>query len=133
MDPRDIIKDHYAASARGDLDGMIAPFAPDIRWTEMAGFPYAGTYVGPQAIVDGVFGRIKTEWEDYQATPDEYVSAGDHVVAFGVYSGTYQATGSYMEARFTHHWTLRDGLVTRFEQYADTHLVRQAMEKSTTT
>lgn len=127
------IKDHYAASARGDLDGMIAPFAPDVEWTEMAGFPYAGTYVGPQAIVDGVFGRIKAEWDDYQATPDAYVCDGDHVVAFGVYSGTYRATGSYMEARFTHHWTLRDGLVTRFEQYADTHLVRQAMEKSTTT
>jgi hypothetical protein len=133
MTPLQIIRDHYAASARGDLDGMLAPFAPDIEWVEMAGFPYAGTYVGPQAVADGVFGRIQQEWEGYQATPQEYVCEGDQVVAFGLYTGTYRDTGRYMQARFVHHWLLRNGRVTRFEQYADTYLVRQAIEKSTTT
>jgi uncharacterized protein len=48
--PLQIIKDHYAASARGDLEGMLAPLAEDAEWTEMAGFPYAGTYIGPAAV-----------------------------------------------------------------------------------
>ena len=127
MTPLQIIEEHYAASARGDLDGMVAPFAPDVEWIEMAGFPYAGTYRGPTAVREGVFERLGKEWAGYQAEPEELVAVGEHVVAFGVYSGTYRATGTAMTARFVHHWTLRDGQVVRFEQFTDTHLVRQAM------
>lgn len=125
--PLHVIEDHYAASARGDLVGMLAPLAPAVAWTEMAGYPYAGTYHGVAAILEGVFRRIGAEWSDYQAVPAEIVESGEHVVAFGRYSGTYKATGKYMEAKFVHHWTVRDGQVVRFEQYTDTHLVQQAM------
>lgn len=125
--PLDVIKDHYAASARGDLPGMLACLAPDAQWTEMAGFPYAGTYTGPDGVRANVFERIGAEWENYQAVPDGFVASGDDVVAFGAYSGTYRQTGSYMEARFVHHWQLRDGKVVRFEQYTDTKLVADAM------
>jgi ketosteroid isomerase-like protein len=51
--PRSVIEDHYAASARGDLDGMVAPFADGIVWTDMDGFPYAGTYRGADAVPQG--------------------------------------------------------------------------------
>ena len=126
-EPLRIIEEHYAASARGDLDGMVADFAPDVEWIEMAGFPYAGTYRGADEIRAGVFGRIGTDWTGYQAVPEEIIGSGEHVVAFGSYSGTYTATGRPMRARFVHHWTVRDGAVVRFEQFTDTHLVRQAM------
>lgn len=125
--PRAIVEDHYAASARGDLDGMVAPFADGIEWTEMDGFPYAGTYHGVDAVRTEVFIRLGSEWTDYQAVPEELIDSGEHVIAFGVYSGTYNATGKSMRARFVHHWTVRDGQVVRFEQFTDTHLVRQAM------
>jgi uncharacterized protein len=125
--PREIIEDHYAASARGDLDGMLASFAPDVEWTEMAGFPYAGTYRGADAIRQQVFERLGKDWDDYQAVPHELIDAGEHVITFGTYSGTFVATGKHMEARFVHHWTVRDEQVVRFEQFTDTHLVRAAM------
>lgn len=32
-----IIADHYEASARGDLAGMLAEVASNVRWTEMDG------------------------------------------------------------------------------------------------
>ena len=125
--PRQVIEEHYAASARGDLDGMVADFSADVEWIEMAGFPYAGTYRGADEVRSGVFGRIAAEWTGYQAVPEELVDSGAHVVAFGTYSGTYTATGRSMRARFVHHWTVRDGRITRFEQFTDTHLVRAAM------
>lgn len=125
--PLQIIQDHYRASARGDLAGMLAPLAPDVEWIEMAGFPYAGTYRGPDAVAAGVFGRIAAEWSDYQAAPDSYVAQGRTVVAFGHYSGTYKATGRSMRVRFVHYWTLDGDRVVRFEQFTDTHLFRQAM------
>jgi hypothetical protein len=74
-----------------------------------------------------VFARLGSEWTDYQAVPEELVGSGEHVVAFGTYSGRFNATGKSMRARFVHHWTVRDGRVVRFEQFTDTHLVREAM------
>ena len=37
-----IVSDHYAASDRRGIAGMMADVAPDAQWTEMAGFPCAG-------------------------------------------------------------------------------------------
>ena len=125
--PLQTIKEHYAASARGDLNGMVARFATDVDWTEMAGFPYAGTYVGPDAVKANVFERIAKEWDGYQAVPEHFVCEGGQVVAFGTYSGTFRATGRSMAARFVHHWILAEGVVVRFEQYTDTHLVVSAL------
>jgi ketosteroid isomerase-like protein len=125
--PLQTIQDHYAASAKGDLAGMLAPLSPDVRWTEMAGFPYAGTYVGPDAVRENVFDRINADWADFQAVPEHFVSEGQEVIALGTYTGLYRASGKTMTARFVHHWTFTDGVVVRFEQYADTHLVRSAL------
>lgn len=46
----EVVKAHYDANARRDMDGMLADIAADCRWTEMDGFPCAGTYVGPQEV-----------------------------------------------------------------------------------
>jgi uncharacterized protein len=127
MDNAEIIRDHYAASDRGDLAGMLAPFADDIRWTEAAGFPYAGTYVGPSAVAANVFERIQREWNDYLLAIDEVLDAGDTVVGIGTYSGTYAATGRFFAARVAHVWRLSGGRVVAFEQFTDTELVNRAI------
>jgi len=123
----DIIKAHYDASDRGDIDGMLAPLAADARWTEMAGFPYAGTYVGPDEVRAGVFERIGAEWDGYTAEITELIDGGDTIVGLGTYSGTYTATGRWFEARVAHVWRLSGGEVVAFEQFTDTARVRDAL------
>lgn len=127
MSNADIITAHYSASDRGDLDGMLAPFADDVHWTEAAGFPYAGTYIGPDAVAAGVFQRIQDEWDDYTVTIDEVVDGGDVVVGIGTYSGTYRLTGRFFAARVAHVWRLAGGRVIAFEQFTDTELVNRAL------
>ncbi|QIZ98168.1 nuclear transport factor 2 family protein [Leifsonia sp. PS1209] len=124
----DIIAAHYAASDRGDIDGMLAPLAADARWTEMAGFPYAGTYIGPDEVRAGVFERIGAEWDGYTAAITDLVDGGDTIVGLGTYSGTNRATGRFFEARVAHVWRLADGKVVAFEQFTDTALVRDAVQ-----
>ncbi|MFK3671431.1 nuclear transport factor 2 family protein [Leifsonia aquatica] len=124
---RDIIAAHYAASDRGDIEGMLAPLAPDARWTEMAGFPYAGTYIGPEEVAAGVFARIAAEWDGYTAAITELVDGGDTIVGLGTYSGTHRQSGRYFEARVAHVWRLADGRVVAFEQFTDTAKVRDAL------
>lgn len=122
-----IIADHYAASDRGDIAAMMADVAPDVQWTEMAGFPCAGTHVGPAQVVEKVFKVLGTEWEGYRFTLETLIDGGDRVVGVGDYHGTYRQTGKAMHARVVHVWQVEEGLVRRFEQFTDTLRVAEAM------
>lgn len=126
----DIIDAHYQASSRGDIAGMMADVSPDVRWTEMAGFPYAGTWIGPAQVVEQVFTRLGEEWTDYRFSLDRLIESGASVVAIGTYSGTYKRTGKSMRARVTHIWRLDQGKVISFEQFTDTRLVAEAMSEN---
>ena len=123
----DTISNLYAAFAKGDVPTVLGAFAPDIRWTEADGFPYAGTYVGPDAVLTGVFMRLGTEWDGYAAVPDEIIGSGDTVIVLGTYSGTYKATGKYFKAPMVHVWRFRDGKISAFQQHTDTVLVQRAL------
>jgi ketosteroid isomerase-like protein len=123
----DIVSAHYAASAQGNIDEMMAHVSPQVRWTEMAGFPCAGTWVGPQAVAENVFAVLGRDWIGYRFELQSLIDGGEHIVGIGSYHGTYRATGKDMQARVAHVWHLREGKVVAFEQFTDTLLVRQAM------
>ncbi|MHC8346496.1 nuclear transport factor 2 family protein [Pseudomonas sp. RT6P73] len=128
MDNLSLIKSTYeGANSQENARNTAAALAADARWTESAGFPYAGTYVGFDAIVENVFKRLATEWDDFQLKIEDYVAQGDKVFAYGNYSGIYKATGLPMNARVAHLWTLADGKVTHFEQFVDSHTVQLAI------
>lgn len=125
-----IVNDHYAASARQDIAAMMADVAPDVQWTEMAGFPCAGTWVGPGQVIEHVFKVLSSEWTGYRFELQELIDAGDRdgrVIGLGQYQGTYRETGKSMKARVAHVWRLQDGKIVQFEQFTDTLLVAQAM------
>lgn len=123
-----IIADHYAASARQDIAGMMAEVAPDVAWTEMAGFPCAGTWVGPEQVVAQVFAVLGRDWVGYRFELEQLIDGGEQVVGVGSYSGTYRQTGRPMQARTTHVWRLDGGKIVGFEQFTDTFLVAKAMQ-----
>lgn len=118
----------YDAFAKGDIPAVLGFLNPDVKWTEAEGFPYGGTYVGPDAVLEGVFMRLGAEWDGFAAVPDEFIDGGDTVVVLGKYSGTYKATGKSFQADFAHVWKVREGKAIRFLQYADTLLVQRALQ-----
>ena len=118
----------YDAFAKGDVPGVLGFLDPDVEWTEAEGFPYGGTYVGPDAVLQGVFMRLGTEWDGFAAVPGEFIDGGDAVVVLGQYSGTYKATGKSFRAPFAHVWKVREGKAVRFTQYVDTLVVQKALE-----
>ena len=117
----------YDAFGKGDIPNVLAAMDSKVEWIEAEGFPYAGTYVGPDAVLQGVFMRLGTEWDGYQAAPDEVLDAGDTIVGLGHYSGRYKATGKEFRAPFAHVFNLRDGKIVRFRQYTDTALFQAAL------
>ncbi|RYX96105.1 MAG: nuclear transport factor 2 family protein [Comamonadaceae bacterium] len=123
----EIVRAHYAASARGDVEQMMLNVSPDVCWTEMAGFPCAGTWIGPHAVVEHVFAVLGRDWEGYRFELQTIIDGGEHVIGIGSYHGTFHASGKKMQARVTHVWRLEDHKVVAFEQFTDTLLVHQAM------
>ncbi|MBS0193494.1 MAG: nuclear transport factor 2 family protein [Proteobacteria bacterium] len=122
------IADLYAAFARGDIPAVLATLSPNIRWTEAEGFPYGGTYVGPDAVLQQVFARLGSEWDGYAAVPHEFVADADTVIALGEYSGTYKATGKSFKAPFVHVWKFDADRVVSFRQHTDTAVVQRALQ-----
>lgn len=121
------IRNIYAAFGRGDIPAVLGALAPDTSWTEAEGFPYGGTYMGPDAVLQNVFMKLGTEWRGFASVPHEFVADGDTVIALGDYSGTYKATGKYFLAPFVHVWKFRDGKVASFRQHTDTAVVQRAL------
>ena len=123
----DTISNLYAAFAKGDVPTVLGAFAPDIQWIEADGFPYAGTYVGPDAILTGVFMRLATEWDGFAVEFGQVIGSGETVVSIGHISGSYKATGKYFKAPTVHVWRFRDGKIAGFQEYTDTVLVQRAL------
>src|SRR5579863_4005411 len=82
---KEIIENAYASFAKGDVPAALGAMADDIQWTEADGFLLAGTYVGPQAVLEGVFMRLGEIGDDFAAVPEHFVADGDTVVALGNY------------------------------------------------
>ncbi|MFG3339959.1 nuclear transport factor 2 family protein [Glycomyces sp. NPDC048151] len=126
-EPRDVVRRQYLASAAGDLEALRATLAPDVEWTEMAGFPLAGTYRTPEGVTSNVMERLGKEWDGWTAHDDSYVVDGEHVVVLARYTARNKATGKDIVVRVAHHFVVRGGLIVRFEQFTDTAKVREAM------
>ena len=71
----ELVKAHYEANDRHDIAGMIADIADDCRWTEMEGFPCAGTYIGGPAVVENVFKALGSTFDDYTFTLERLLDA----------------------------------------------------------
>lgn len=120
----------YAAFARGDMPAALATMAPDIVWTEADNYPYAdrNPYVGPEAVLHGVFARIGADWENFAANSEEIIDGGERIVSLGHYTGVCKATGKSMRAQFAHVFRVKNGKIAAFQQYADTLGTARAME-----
>lgn len=125
----DVVRSAYDAFAAGDVPAVLAVMDPRIEWNEAENFPYAdgNPYVGPSAVAEGIFARIGEEWEYWSLAIDDLLDAGENVVALGRYQAKHAETGSELDAQFAHVWWLRNGKVTRFQQYVDTAQVLGAI------
>ncbi len=124
-----VIRGIYDGFAAGDVAAVLGRMSPDIVWMEAENFPYAdgNPYIGPQAVAQGVFARCVGEWNRFTATAEEFLDAGDVIVATGRYGGACKATGKPIHVQFAHVWRLKDGKAVRFQQYADTLQIARAM------
>lgn len=127
----EIVQKLYSDFAKADIPALLQRFDPKIVWNEAENFPYAdgNPYIGPQAVLEGVFARIGAEWEYWNLTDQTYYEAkSGEIIVTGRYKAKNKLTGKEINVQFVHMWTLNDGLVTKFQQYADTYQTVEAMK-----
>lgn len=131
MDNIAFLKGLYDAFGRGEIPTVLAAMSPDIHWHQAENNPYrlnGEPWVGPDSILNELFIRLGTEWDNFTIHPKSFHNAGDNVIVEVRYSGTYKATGKSMDAQSCHVWNLKDGKVARFQQYADTAQFHEVMK-----
>ncbi len=123
-----IVRSVYDAFGRGDVQTVLGLMAEKVEWNEAEHFPYwtGGPFIGPQAVLSGVFARIGQDFDGFTVEVDRVVGCGDTVLSQGRYRGTAKATGKRLDVQVAHVWDVRDGKIVRFQQYVDTWQVAQA-------
>jgi uncharacterized protein len=119
----------YEAFAKGDVPSVLAAMDPEIEWNEAEHITFwpGHPFIGPEAVVKGVFARIPQTFGDtFRIEIARLLGCGSVVVMEGRYKGTVQATGTAIDLQVTHVWDLADGKIVKFQQYADTWQLAQA-------
>ena len=118
-----IITNLYKSFDKGDVPAVLACLDEKVVWNEAENFPYAdgNPYIGPDAVLNGVFARIGEDWNNFKLTNIQLSEMKNGMVlATGRYMGKYKKNNAPLNAQFAHVWSLNDGKASKFQQYADT-------------
>jgi ketosteroid isomerase-like protein len=114
----------YNAFSTGDMPTVLESMDPKIEWNEAESNSLAdgNPYIGPDAILEGVFARLGANHEHFGLQDVKVHGMNDNkVLATLRYDAKVKATGKSYNAQAAHLWTLNDeGKIIAFQQYVDT-------------
>jgi uncharacterized protein len=128
MDNVQFVQSIYAAFARGDIDSVVAASDPNIAWisnSDPALLPFGGERRG----IDGVrsfFRELSASIEIDCYQPREFFCGPDFVAVLGRSISRSKGTGEPFEDDWLHLLRIRNGKVTEFRIFNDTHALVQA-------
>jgi len=127
-----VIDSTYKAFAVGDIPAVLAVMDTNIVWNEAEGNAYAdgNPYIGPEAVLNGVFARIGAEYEYFNLADIQlHEMSNDKVLATLRYHAKLKQNGAIIDAQVAHLWALKDGKVISFQQFVDTKQLADALNK----
>lgn len=112
-----LVREIYDGFARRDLAGVFTLFADDIEISQSHELAWGGHYRG-HAGARTFFARLLAALDSTLAL-EQFIDAGDRVVAIGRTRGVERAGGRRYDVPVAHVWTVRDGRAARAEFYID--------------
>ena len=123
-----VVQDAFAAFGRGDVQGILDRVDDGVVWKGVYGagshVPTAGERRG-KAQVGEFFKQVAENVNFSRFEPREFVASGDKVVALGHYTAT-TPIGKTFDSDFAMVFTLRNGKVTDFQEFADSSAINAA-------
>tara|TARA_R110002051_G_scaffold91370_2_gene160687 strand:- start:6355 stop:6843 length:489 start_codon:yes stop_codon:yes gene_type:complete len=127
-----VIDKLYKGFATGDIPTVLGLMHENISWKEAEGNALAdgNPYVGPEAVLNGVFARLGEEHDYFNLENIElHDMYNDKVLATLRYNAKRKSNGALINAQVAHFWTLKDGKIIAFQQYVDTKQLADAANK----
>jgi hypothetical protein len=127
-----VIDELYKAFAVGDIPSVLGVLDTEIVWNEAEGNAYAdgNPYIGPDAVLNGVFVRIGADHEYFNLEDIIlHEMSNDQVLATLRYKGKLKGNGAIFNTQAAHLWTLKNGKVIAFQQYVDTKQLADSARK----
>ena len=123
---KQVVKDLYAAFGRRDIAAVAVLVTEDVIWHLPGTVPhYSGTYKGPSSVGD-FFQELNANVEVEAFEPCEFVAEADRVLVIGWSRGRVKSTGRMFDNRWVMTFSVRDGKIKKFEEYADTQALAVA-------
>jgi uncharacterized protein len=113
----EVVRATYEALDKGDLQHIGEGLADEVEWETPESLPLGGIARGRDAVLGRIAGLLQL-WSEFSLEPDEYIDAGERVIARGVQRAV--GPGGASESRYLHVFTLRGGKIVRAEYIADT-------------
>ncbi len=112
----------YEAFARGDIPAVLEMLDEKVEWnmSEHHTFWPGGSFVGPQAVLEGVFARIMQTFDGFRVSVQRVVGCGATVLAEVRYQATSRTTGKVLNAQAAHIFDFSGGKCVRYQHYSDT-------------
>ena len=109
------VEEIYRAFAKRDLQTMTMLMSNDVEIQQSPELPWGGSYRGHEGV-KRLLARLGEHLE-HRLTIEGFIDAGEQVVVSGRISGKTRSTGLEFDIPFVHVWTVREGLIARFEPY----------------
>src|SRR4051795_12882899 len=95
------LKKGFDGFNQGDADAVAEVFDDDVKWEgpNTQEVPGGGTFEGKEKVLEMV-GGIQEDWEEFQATPDEFIDASDTVIVLGHVTGKHKESGNELKTPF---------------------------------
>lgn len=119
-----VINNLYKAFAIGDMPNVLGAMHPEIVWNEAESNSLANgnPYIGPDAILNGVFACIGDMYESFTLKNIELHNMMDNkVLATLRYHLKSKISSKKFNVQVAHLWMLNaKGKITGFQQFVDT-------------
>jgi ketosteroid isomerase-like protein len=122
-----LVRQAYENFKTGNLKAVLDIFSESVEWIQpqVERIPFSGKRTGRDQVAQ-FFAMMTDAQQPVRFEPQEFIAQGDRVVALGQYRWRVKATGREWESDWAHVYTIRDGKVTRFQEYTDTALAAVA-------
>jgi uncharacterized protein len=114
----DLVRSAYEAFGKGDIPGLIALLGDRVEWDSTSILPQGGSWRGRDGAGE-FFQGVGRAWEELRVEPEELIDGGEHVVVTGRAAGRLSASGTAAGYGFVQVFTVSDGQVVRFREWAD--------------
>ncbi len=125
-----LVQQAYGYFLSGDIPAMLDLLSEDVEWIvpEVEGVPGRGIWHGREQV-EQFFQTLDDTQQAQQFELRGFVAQDDTVAALGHYGWHVRSTGREWESDFVHLLTVRDGEVTRFQEYTDTAALGDAFRE----